>query len=177
MRTIFMINLLLTILLSSCGNNKNQDKNFAIEHRSTPIINSSDTSKVDSSYVRTGFYFLTDIGKAIKMHMDHSNQDFYISQKPFVSVKNILRVNAQKNIIDGRTTWGVTLVLDNQGTKDLEEATGNSIYPKIAIVMANRLLYVVENSSKIKTGIMQIILIDYNQNEVDEMVNAISNKN
>jgi preprotein translocase subunit SecD len=111
------------------------------------------------------------------MHKDHSNEDFYISQKPFVSVKNILRVNAQKNIIDGRTTWGVTLVLDNQGTKDLEEATGNSIYPKIAIVMANRLLYVVENSSKIKTGIMQIILIDYNQNEVDEMVNAISNKN
>ncbi len=171
-----MIKLLTTILLFSCTNNTTQDKQIASQDNSNNTFINSDTTKADSSYVPTGLYFLADKEQGMKMRKDHSNEDYNISPKPFVSVKNILRANAQKNIIEGRVTYGVTLVLDNQGTKDLEEATGNSSYPYIAIIMANRLLYVVENTSKIKTGLMQIILVDYTENEVDEMVNAITQK-
>ena len=171
-----MINLFITILLSSCANNTNADKHILSQDNSSQTIVSSDTSKLDSSYVPTGFYFLADKEQGIRMHKDHSDENYNISPKPFVSVQNILRANAQKNIVQGRVTYGVTIVLDNQGTTDLAEATGNSSYPYIAIVMANRLLYVVENTSKIKTGIMQVILVDYAENEIDEMVNAIIKK-
>lgn len=166
----------MTLLLFSCTNNTNSEKHTASQDKSNNTFINSDTRKVDTSHVATGFYFLADKEQGIKMRKDHSNEDYNISPKPFVSVKNILRANAQKNITEGRVTYGVTLVLDNQGTKDLEEATGNPSYPFITIIMANRLLYVVPNTSKIKTGLMQIILVDYTENEVDEMVNAISQK-
>lgn len=131
---------------------------------------------MNSSYVPTGFYFLADKEKGIKMRKDHSNEYYNISSKPFVSVKNILRANAKKNIVEGDITYGISIVLDNQATKDLEQLSDNPSYPYIAVVIANRLLYIVKNTSKIKSGIMQIILDEYTENEVDAMVNAIRQK-
>jgi len=68
------------------------------------------------------------------------------------------------------------LTFDDQGTKDIEEGTGNSMHPKIAVVIANKLLYVVENTSKIKTGIMCIALIGYSEQEMEAMRHSVENK-
>jgi hypothetical protein len=169
--TIF---ILTTLFLSCSDSNHNNTQQVNNENNQQAIY--SDTVKNDSSYVFTGFYFLADNGQGIKMQKDHSDEYYDISKKPFVSIKNILRATAQKNIIHGRDTYGVTIVLDNAGTKDLEQGTGNSEHPYIAVVIANRLLYVVENKSQIKTGIMQIILVDYTEKEVNDMIDAINQK-
>ena len=171
-----MLYLILTTILFSCTNNINSDKQLANQDHTSPNRISSDTSNIDSSYINTGFYYLADKDQGRIMRKEHSDETYFISPKPFVSVQNILRANSQKNIVQGHETYGVTLVLDNQGTKDLENGTGNPSYPYIAIVMANRLIYVVENTSKIKTGIMQIVLVDYTESEVADMVNAVSQK-
>ena len=59
---------------------------------------------------------------------------------------------------------------------DLEEGTDNPSYPYIALVIENWLLYVVENTSKIKTGKMNIIVVDYTEKEVNDMIDAINQK-
>lgn len=170
--TIFILTTLL--LSSSDSTHKNTQVQIGADNNQQAIY--SDTVKNDSSYVSTGFYFLADNGRGIRMRKDHSEEDYDISKKPFVSINNILRATAQKNVIQGRDTYGVTIVLDNAGTKDLEQGTGNSEYPHIAVVIANRLLYVVENTSQMKTGIMQIILVDYSEKEVNDMIEAINQK-
>jgi hypothetical protein len=176
MRALFMVNIFLTALLLSFIPKTDGNKPITTQTRLNSDIVYSDASQVGDLYVSTGFYFLANKGQGVKMRKDHSDENYDISNKPFVSVKNILRTHAQKNIIQQRVTYGVTIVLDNQGAKYLEEGTGNPAYPYMAVVIANRLLYVVENTSKIKTGIMNIVLVDYTEKEVNEMVDAINKK-
>jgi len=174
-KNFFMTTFILTTLLLSCSDSHHNNVQQVNNANNQQAVY-TDTVKNDSSYVFTGFYFLSDSGDRIKMRKDHSDEDYEISQKPFVSIKNILRATAQKNVFEGRDTYGMTIVLDNSGTKDLQQVTGNSEHPYIAVVIANRLLYVVENTSKIKTGIMQIILVDYTEKEVNDMMDAIHRK-
>jgi len=54
--------------------------------------------------------------------------------------------------------------------------TGNPLYPYIAIVVANRLLYVVEVQAKTLTGKTNILLNDYSKEEMEAMVDAINKK-
>lgn len=176
MKNLFTISLVSTILLLSCADNTAKNTHLQSKSNDNQQAIYPDTTKSDSPYVFTGFYFLADNGQGIKMQRDHSTEVYNISEKPFVSTKNILRATAQKNVIEGRDTYGVTIILDNEGTKYLEQGTGNSSHTYIAIVIANRLLYVVENTSQIKTGIMQIILVDYSEKEVNEMIDAINQK-
>src|SRR5688500_8847520 len=154
MRILFMLSLILVTMLLSCADKTNKSTHTQAEAINNQAAIYSDTAKNDSSYVFTGFYFLADEGQGIKMQKDHSDEVYNISKNPFVSIKNILRATAQKNVIQGRDTYGVTIVLDNPGTKDLEQGTGDPSHPYIAVVIANRLLYIVENTSQIKTGIM-----------------------
>jgi preprotein translocase subunit SecD len=176
MSNLLMTILLLTTLLFSCSDGTNKRMAIQAETDNSQQTIYSNTSKADSSLVSTGFYFLDENGQGIELKKDHSDEVYTLSRTPFVSVKNILRATAQKNVIDGRTTYGVTIVLDNAGTKDLEQATGNSAHPYMAIVIANRLLYVVKNTSKIKTGIVQIALVDYSEKEMNDMIGAINQK-
>ncbi|RQO68386.1 hypothetical protein DBR40_20805 [Pedobacter sp. KBW01] len=166
-----MLNLLFTLLLYSCSNSSAGNQ-LSINQ----IMESDGASGINDSYVATGFYFLADEGQGIKMKKDHSTEYYHISKKPFASITNILRATVQKNVIDQNETYGVVIVFDNKGTKDLEEGTGNDKYPYIAVVIANRLMYVIENKSKIKTGVMNIYLQDYSEKEVGDMIDSINKK-
>jgi hypothetical protein len=66
--------------------------------------------------------------------------------------------------------------LDEKGTQIFKDITGNPLYPNIAIVVANRLLYVVEVQSQIATGKTDILLEGYSKKEMQAMVDAINNK-
>jgi hypothetical protein len=171
-----ILSFILVTLLLSCAYNTNKNTNTQTRADNNHTTVYSDATKNDSSYVFTGFYFLANNGQGIRMQKDHSDEIYNISKTPFVSINNILRATAQKNVIQGRDTYGITIVLDNPGAKDLEQETGNPSHQYIAVVIANRLLYVVENTSQIKTGIMQIILVDYSEKEVSNMIDAINEK-
>ena len=170
-----MINLILVALSLSIAD-KNNIITVSYIKANNQTASFYDTSKKDTSYVFTGFYFLAEQGQGIKIKRDRSDEFYNISKTPFVSVKNVLRAIPQKNVIQGRDTYALTIVLDNQGTSDLEKGTGNRSQQHIAVVIANRLLYVVENTTQIKTGIMQLHLLDYSEKEVNDMVSAINQK-
>lgn len=162
--------------MSSCsaGPGDNEQQNNRDSH--PPTVHVKHAKHDSTSYVASGFYFLEESGQGIKMRKDHSAEDYDISEKPFVSVKNILSASAQKNAIEGRGMYDVNIVLDNAGTKDFALGTGNPEHPYIAVVIANRLLYVVENTTQITTGKMQIMLVGYSEKEVNDMIDAIHHK-
>ncbi len=95
---------------------------------------------------------------------------------PFASVVNIKKATLQKTESRYGDFTELCLVFDNKGTKDLAEGTGNALHPKIAVIVANKLLYVVDNTYSIKTGIMYIGLKGYSEKEMKAMLAAVNNK-
>ena len=124
----------------------------------------------------TGFYYLADKEDGVKMLKEQSNEVYKISRTPFVAVENIIRANLIKTKLESSISTSINMVMDNKGTQNLKQGTGNFAHPYIAVVIANRLLYVVENNYKIETGIMSIILVNYPEEVMEEMLDAIRNK-
>ena len=137
---------------------------------------SADTTGLNHTYVTTGFYFPSVNNNGIKMKKDFSNEIYTLADKPFIGVNNIKYARVQKNKDEQGVYSFLNIVLDDQGTSKLKEVTGNPAYPLIAIVVGNRLLYVVQNKANITTGIMNIIVDGYSDKELKKMLDAISRK-
>jgi len=159
--------LLLLLSAVSCENNCS----FASKK-----VNRAINAVVDTNYVRTGFYFLTDTLNGIKMKLENSGEFFLVDKSAFASVDHIEDNDIQKNKTEQGISKSLYLKFDSEVTKDLAEGTGNPFHSKIAVVIANKLLYVVENNAKIKTGVMNIYVGNYSDQGIQEMQNAIANK-
>jgi len=137
---------------------------------------STDTSRLTHTYVTTGFYFLAAGDSGITMRKDFSNEVYTLADKPFIGVNNFKNARVQKSKDEQGVYSLLNIVLDDAGASKLKEVTGNPAYPQIAVVIANRLLYVVQNKGKVTTGVMNIIVDDYSDEEMKEMLRAISRK-
>ncbi len=62
----------------------------------------------------------------------------------------------------------LTLDFDEKETQDYIKATGNPSYPFMAVVIANRLLYVVENKEKMTNGNVTILIDGYTKKRIRE---------
>jgi hypothetical protein len=62
------------------------------------------------------------------------------------------------------------------GAQELENGTGNPSHPKLAVVAAGKLFYVVDNTTKIRTGILCFILEGYSKSEAEAVREAIKLK-
>lgn len=132
---------------------------------------------VDTNYVPTGFYLLADSGKArVKMRKEHSDEIYAINPKPFVTVENVITAELQKLSLEGKVINELCMTMDEKGTHDLKKGIGNSLYPYVAVVVANRLLFVVENKSSVSNGVMCIHLYDYTEEEMQSMLDAVKAK-
>ncbi|HEX8023036.1 hypothetical protein [Mucilaginibacter sp.] len=140
------------------------------------LIKATHEKPVDTTYMPTGFYFLAEKGKGISMREEKSDDIYTISPLPFASVKNISKVKFEKVQLQQGAYTNLCMTFDDTGTKDLAKGTGNPLHPKIAVIIANKLLYVVENGTSIKTGIMCVVLLGYSEKEMEEMRNAIDIK-
>ncbi|MDB4920049.1 MAG: hypothetical protein JWQ54_2032 [Mucilaginibacter sp.] len=140
------------------------------------LIKARHEKPIDTTYMPTGFYFLAEKGKGIDMREEKSDEIYTISPLPFASVKNISKVKFEKvQLREGEYTE-LCMTFDDTGTKNVAKGTGNPQHPKIAVIIANRLLYVVENRTSIKTGIMCVALLGYSEKEMEEMRNSIDIK-
>jgi preprotein translocase subunit SecD len=99
---------------------------------------------------------------------------YSIAKTPFVAVDNIIHCNLQHDTIQNGIESSIQIELDEKGTKSFKDVTGNPLHPNIAIVIANRLLYVVEVQEQISTGKTTILLDGYSKEEMDEMVDAVN---
>lgn len=167
------------ILLSSClaglfsfiscsENTKKQNSHFDF----------SAFEQHDSSYMRTGFYFLTiDTINGIQMKEYGSNKLYSLCKIPFASVDNIKNTQLKTTKLQQSDYTELCMAFDSKGTKDLQEGTGNSEHPRIAVVILGKLLYVVDNNTKIKTGVMCVGLLDYFDEDMKAIKLAVDQKN
>lgn len=159
----------------SCSNDANTDKYVQTdEYRHAPFT--TDTTKVTKEYITTGYYLLADNLDGIKMRKEQSNEVYSIAKKPFVSVANILHCNIQIDTTDAGIDGTLNMEFDEKGTQNFKDITGNPLYPYIAVVVANRLLFVVEVQDKVTTGKARILINGYSKEEMEAMVDAISKK-
>lgn len=131
----------------------------------------------DSTYLHTGFYFLSGEADGVKIRMEHSDKVFSLAKKPFASVYNIRQTELKKIPLAEGIITQLCLTFDSKGTEDIEINTGNPLHPKMAVIIANKLLYVVDNNFKIKTGVMCVILDGYSEQEMIAMREAVDKKN
>lgn len=73
--------------------------------------------------------------------MEHSDEVYTILKQPFASVSDFLQANLK---IDKAVKDGISLeiVFNPKGAKDIQKGTGDPLHPHIAVVVANKLLYV-----------------------------------
>lgn len=157
---------IILILISGCSDNKKVGKPTTKPHYIT--------LSSDSFYVPTGFYHLTDGTPGIGMKQDDERGLVYeLDSVPFVSVNNVTEVRYMQADGQRQMTDEICLILDDKGLQNLGEGTGNSVHPKMAVVLANHLLYVVETPQKITSKEMCILIADYSKDEQRSILAAI----
>lgn len=128
------------------------------------------------NYMRTGFYYLAT-ADGIRMRQEGTHKIYLLSRTPFASVDNISRTELKKTKLKDVVYTDLCIKFDEKGTRDLEEGSGNIAHPKIAVVLANKLFYVVDNTSKMKTGAACISLIGYSDQEMAAIKEDVDQKN
>jgi hypothetical protein len=127
-------------------------------------------------YMPTGFYYVTDGSTGVKMILKGTKEVYSIAPVAFASVKNIAVTRIIKTPADRGTYTDLRLIFDAKGIADLREGTGNPMHPLMAVVLAGKLIYVVDNVSKITTGVMNVGLVNYSDKEIIDLKNEIDHK-
>lgn len=150
-----MIYLLSILLLLSCG-----------QSSSTNLKNES-ANKVEQSQslddLVTGWYYLTDKKNGIEKTLKGSEEVFFIDPTPIVTVENFTDLEIyQSNYGD----YGLTIRLDERGTKEWSIATGKSIDKKLALIIDNELYFTPTVNSQIDVGITALNRGDLTEKEL-----------
>ncbi|SRR5258706_8446714 len=163
--------LILLFQIAACNPNASQAS------ANIPVTGNAGMSKqIDTAYVQTGFYFLSKTQDGIRMRKENSNEIYTITRVPFASASNIIKTELKRTKLKDGIYTELCMVFDAKGTKDLDKGTGNPLHPKIAVVIANKLMYVVDNSVNIKTGVMCIGLVGYSEQEMEAMQKVVDHK-
>jgi hypothetical protein len=132
----------------------------------------SDTSL---RYMETGFYDVVDRHSGVRMHKEHSDDLYYLKSAPFASVNHVVKARELRHRLNGTIVPELDLSFDEAGTKALR-GIGTSSHSTIAIVIANKLLYVISDAEVVQKGEMLIMLNDYSDSEIESMLNAVLHK-
>ena len=101
------------------------------------------------------------------------------SKRPIISPSihdNIIKAEVERTFDKDRILIGLYEYFDSTGTIAIKSGTGDSLHPKVAVVVANKLLYVVDNTTKIEKGVMCIMVGQYPEYEIEAMKKAIQEK-
>ena len=132
----------------------------------------SDTS---SRYMETGFYDIRERHNGVRMHKEHSDEIYYLNNTPFIFVQNVVKARLLRHRLNGSVIPILDLTFDERGTKALK-GIGSPLHPSFAVVIANRLLYVITDAEAVQKGEMLILLGDYSDAEIESMLNAVLHK-
>lgn len=125
----------------------------------------------DKVYMRTGFYFLAK-EEGIEMKEEDTGRSYLLDSIPFVSRDNVTEVTYRKASGDEEPYDEICLILDDKGFENLKNVTDNSTRPRMAVVLANRLLYIVTLTHKITTREM-CLYMDFPKEKKDRLFEEV----
>jgi len=150
-----MTYLLSIIFLFSCGQAPPTDQK-------TESNNSTEQTQT-SDHLKTGWYYLTDKENGIEKTLKGTEETHFIEPTPIVTVDNFTDLEIyQSNYGD----YGLTIRLDDKGTKEWSVATGKSINKKLALIIDNELYFTPTVNSQIDVGITALNRGDLTEKEL-----------
>lgn len=175
------LTFLASLILLSCTEQKSSEPTTHMEEVAKPVaywINDSlGKPLIDTTYMMTGFYLLAANDEpGVKMRKSHSDEIYAIDPTPLASVKNLRNVRIDRLQDDDNTYISLCLTMDEQGTQDLKNGLKNSLDKDIAVVIANRLLYVARNKMATSNGTMCVSMQSYSEDEIEAMRKAVEEK-
>ena len=173
MKRIIGFALLSCLLFAACSNDVNPPAQHSV------IDNPAEMDKntqPDTVYMPTGFYFVREGQNGVKMREDKTRTIYTLSPEALASVANVVETKLERTPGEKGNTTELCMTFDAKGTEDLKQGTGNPVYPKIAAVVANKLLFVVKNKVSIKTGVMCVALVGFSDQEMTDMQHAVDLK-
>lgn len=160
---------LLSVMLISCYSLSTREKEPVQE--TTPI-------EVDTAYVRTGFYHLTEGNDGIRKKSESDGKVYSLAKTPFASVDNISHTEIKFDKVEDKVYPNLCIQFDEKGTKDFAEGGSYPLHTKLAAVVAGKLIYVVEirPESKITGGKVCMIILGISGQELAAMKRAVDKK-
>lgn len=137
---------------------------------------SSISLQADSTFLRTGFYELSDSYNGLKKTEEYTGETVYLSPKPLTSVDDVIASKLTREHIDSGRVDGINLQYNAKGTAALSKFSANPDVHKTAVVIANRLMYIVEIKGHITTGNVSIYLSNQSEQEIEALRQLIEQK-
>lgn len=164
---------LSSLLFVSCANNTSSHSNGI--YSAPPTTRNPNATFDDTTYMRTGLYFLAaDDAFARKMMTD--SLTYYIEKTPFLSVDNIVKAEIINTLINGANYQDLMLTFDAKGAQDLKEGTSSMMHSQIAVVIVGKLITVPNIESTITGRSLSIAMNNYTVQELQEIIHKIEQK-
>ena len=156
--TTRMTYFLSTLILLGCGQTSSTD----LKSESTNQVEQTQTT----DDLVTGWYYLTDKENGIEITLKGTEETYFIFQSPIVTVANFTDLEIyQSNYGD----YGLTIRLDEKGTKEWSVATRKSINKKLALIIDNELYLTPTVNSQIDVGITALNRGDLTEEELKDI--------
>lgn len=176
--------LSLIILLLSCtqGSNSKRIKIDSLLYNVNDsarlhIVDTAALNRVDTNYMRTGFYLLSYDNNGVRKREEKTGEIYSIASTPFASVDDVIKTSIQKTKLENGEEYSeLCLTFNEKGTENIKAATNKALQSKMAVIIANKLIYVVKIEGVIKTGVVYIGLYDYTEEEIEALKKAVDNK-
>ena len=167
MKSITTFILVFTFILTNCSGSNLRTKSNNKEHYNT------DTIKLDSTYLETGWYYIVDNDNNFQRQLDKSNDTFFIDPRPIVTAKNFMKFEIYTSRYGD---VGLSILLDKKGTKNWSIATEKAIGNYLAFILDNKLLQVARVNSQITVGVTALNRGDYSKEELEKIRTIIENE-
>lgn len=110
----------------------------------------SQVKAISDSTLKTGWYYIIDTDNGYKRQLDQDTTFYFINPTPIITAKNITILEIYKA---NYGEMGLSMKLDDSGTKFWSEATYRTIGKQLAFIFDNKLLHVPKVNSQITGGI------------------------
>ena len=160
MKSITTFILAFAFILTNCSGSNSQTKSNNNEHHNT------DTTKLDSTYLETGWYYVVDNNNNFQRQLDKSTDTFFIDPKSIVTAKNFTKFEIYTSRYGD---VGLSMLLDKTGTENWSIATEKSIGNYLAFILDNKLLQVARVNSQITAGVTALNRGDYSKEELEKI--------
>ncbi|WP_437921917.1 SecDF P1 head subdomain-containing protein [Sphingobacterium sp. LRF_L2] len=153
--------IISALILTYCSVNNSRAKNNDNE---THFV--ADTTKHDSTYLCTGWYYVVYNDSNFKRQLDKTNDTFSIDPKPIVTAKNFTTFEIYTS---NYGDIGLTMQLDENGTESWSIATEKAIGNYLAFILDDKLLYLARVNSQITVGVTALNRGDYSKEELEKI--------
>ncbi|MBL1409905.1 SecDF P1 head subdomain-containing protein [Sphingobacterium faecale] len=154
--------IISALILTYCSGNNSQVKADDKEI----FVSVADTTKHDSTYLYTGWYYVVDNDSNFKRQLDKTTESFSLDPKPIVTAKNFMTFEVYTS---NYGEIGLAMRLDENGTESWSIATGKAIGNYLAFILDNKLLHLARVNSQITAGVTAINRGDYSKEEFEKI--------